>query len=176
METEKRKNLICRGNYKAIINDIIKFYEDTENHDVYEIYRNHTKIMDNDRLYKLFKNINENYAPKSVYEQMKTHNQELKMKNDRLENEAIVYRNRLCNFDRQIRKEEIIHQLEKENFEYGNRYSQIAIEKANLIQELKEKDKLIDKWKAMFTEQALANAKLINNGGTQCQKNTTDGN
>lgn len=31
METENRKNLIFTGNYKTIINDIIKFYEDKEN-------------------------------------------------------------------------------------------------------------------------------------------------
>ena len=176
METENKKNLIFTGNYKAIINDIIKFYEDNENKDIYEIYRNNTKIMDNERLYRLFKNIDESFVQKQHYEAVKNNNQELREKIKNLEKEIQKYREKFRDLDFEVRKEQIILQLEKSNFEYSNRYTTVALEKANLIQELKEKDKLIDKWKAMFTEQALANAKLINNGGTQCQKNTTDGN
>jgi len=59
--------------------------------------------------------------------------------------------------------------LQEEAFEVNEKYYQKCAE-------VSEKNALIDKWKAMFTEQALANAKLINNGGTQCQKNTKDGN
>lgn len=176
METENRKNLIFTGNYKTIINDIIKFYEDTGNKDIYEIYRNNTKIMDNERLYRLFKNIDESFVQKQHYETVKNSNQELREKIKNLEKEIQNYREKFRDLDFEVRKEQIVIQLEKSNFDYSNRYTTVALEKANLIQELKEKDKLIDKWKAMFTEQALANAKLINNGGTKCQKNTTDGN
>lgn len=67
-------------------------------------------------------------------------------------------------------------ELQKEAFEAREKYYEKVIEVSNLNQKVKKQEKLIDKWKAMFTEQALANAKLINNGGTKCQKNTMDGN
>ena len=161
MKTENRKNLVFTGNYKTIINDIIEFYEDAENTDIYELYRNNIKIMDNERLYRLFKNIDESFIQKQHYETIKNNNQELREKVKELEEIIKKQREDFRDLDFEVRKEQIICQLEKSNFEYSQRYTDVAIEKSNLVQELKEANKLIDKWKAMFTEQALANAKLI---------------
>lgn len=75
-----------------------------------------------------------------------------------------------------LKATEITQRAQKEAMDANNKYYKKVIEISNLEQKLKETAKMVDEWKAMFTEQALANAKLINNGGTQCQKNTTDGN
>ena len=162
METENRRNLVFTGNYKTIINDIIKFYEDEENEDTYELYRNNIKIMDNERLYRLFKNIDESFVQKQHYETVKNSNQELREKIKNLEKEIQNYREKFKDLDFEVRKEQIICELSKENFDYSQRYTNVALEKSNLVQQLKEQEKITDKWKAMFTEQALANAKLIN--------------
>lgn len=162
MESENRRNLVFTGNYKTIINDIIKFYEDEENEDTYELYRNNIKIMDNERLYKLFKNIDESFVQKQFLEATKKNNQELREKNKALEELIEKHRKTVRDLDYEVRKEQIICELSKENFDYSQRYTNVALEKSNLAQQLKEQEKLTDKWKAMFTEQALANAKLIN--------------
>lgn len=59
----------------------------------------------------------------------------------------------------------------KENFEYQlslykmQNKSQYENEIYKLKEEIENQKKINEKWKAMFTEQAVANAKLINNGG-----------
>lgn len=63
-----------------------------------------------------------------------------------------------------LKATEITQQAQKEAFEEKGKNTKMVLEISNLNQQLHEKDKQIDKWKAMFTEQALANAKLINKG------------
>lgn len=162
MESENRRNLVFTGNYKTIINDIIKFYEDEENEDTYELYRNNIKIMDNERLYRLFKNIDESFVQKQFLVATKKNNEELQKKNKALEELIEKHRKTVRDLDYEVRKEQIICELSKENFDYSQRYTNVALEKSNLVQQLRKQEEITDKWKAMFTEQALANAKLIN--------------
>lgn len=58
----------------------------------------------------------------------------------------------------------ITEELQRSEFEASNKYYEKVIEVSDLEQKLKETEKMVDKWKSMFTEQALANAKLINGG------------
>lgn len=159
---ENRRNLKCNGNYKAIINSIIEFYEDKDNTDTYEIYLNGEAIMDNKHLYMMCKNIDDKMIFKGSYEQVKSHNKQLKIDYDNLFRQNMRLIQQINSIDNEIRKNEIIQNLEKERFEASEKLSQKIIENSNLLQKNNELEKTIKQWQSMFTEQAMANAKLIN--------------
>lgn len=160
-QKENRRNLVFTGNYRAIINSIIEFYEDKENIDRYEICLNGSAIVDNEHLYRLCKNIKDTMIHKCDYENVKINNAELSKKCTALEKSNSNLLNEIRNFDNEIRKNEIIQNFEKNRFELSNKLSEYSIKNSNLQQKVNELEKSIEKWKAMYTGQCEANKKLI---------------
>ena len=152
---ENRRNLVFTGNYRAIINSIIEFYEDEENIDRYEICLNGSVIVDNEHLYRLCKNIKDTMIHKSDYENVKKNNAEFSKKCSELQKSYHNLLNDIQNIDREIRKNEIIQNLES----YRDR---LLNENSDLEQKVNELEKSIEKWKSMYTGQCEANKKLIN--------------
>lgn len=154
-ENRRNLNLVFTGNYRAIINSIIEFYEDEENIDKYEICLNGSVIVDNEHLYRLCKNIKDTMIHKSDYENVKKNNAEFSKRYQKEHQAYCRLLNDIQNIDREIRKNEIIQNLES----YRDR---LLNENLDLEQKVNELEKSIEKWKSMYTGQCEANKKLIN--------------
>ena len=92
---------------------------------------------------------------KSDYENVKKNNAEFSKKCSELQKSYHNLLNDIQNIDREIRKNEIIQNLES----YRDR---LLNENSDLEQKVNELEKSIEKWKSMYTGQCEANKKLIN--------------